>query len=244
MANNFGRLTLTNPQPLRPISHFLPAREDVVTDTYAMAPKQALEVIEATGAEDAARLLADHAAAGLVRSYAQILQSIDAKGQRSVVRGGRVPPEVWERMIGAGVYRDAWTGGTVRLDGSDLIGGVPAVHVTGFAFHPADVERLANQQRPPHRQAKARRVKVERTAAVKEEADQVPAATPTRPHKAPDLSVLHSGALLLTVKQTEAALARGRTWVYDRIKEGKLVQPEGDTRITAESVRRLAGFAE
>ncbi len=68
-----------------------------MTDTYAMAPKQALVVIEATGVEDLARLIADHAAAGLVRSYAQVQQTIAATGERSVVRGGRVQPAVWER---------------------------------------------------------------------------------------------------------------------------------------------------
>lgn len=77
-----------------------------------------------------------------------------------------------------------------------------------------------------------------------ENAQQPQAAEPRRARKAPDLSVLDSGALLLTVRQTEVALARGRTWIYDRIKEGKLEQPEGDTRITAASVRRCAGMAD
>lgn len=215
-----------------------------MTDQYAMAPKQALEVIEAAGVEDAAKLIRDHAAAGLVRSYALSQVTIDARGGRAQVRGGAIAPDAWERMIGEGVDGDVWSGGTVRLSGSGLVGGLAALHITSVAFHAEDIDRLARQQRPPHGQATTKRVKVERTPAVEEEADEAPVARPARPNKAPDLSVLHSGALLLTIRQTEAALARGRTWIYDRIKEGKLVQPEGDTRITAESVRRLAGVAE
>lgn len=239
MANNLRCFTLTNPQPLHPIPRLLLAREVVVTDTYAMAPKQALEVIEATGTEDGVRLLADHAAAGLVRSYAQILQSIDAKGQRSVIRGGRVPPDIWERMIGEGVYREAWSGGTVRLIVSDLVGGTPTVHVTGFAFHPADVERLARQQRPtPQVTPKTRKADAQINGAAP------PAPEPKRTKRAADLTGLHSGALLLTVKETEAALAISHTTVYKLINAGKLERPEGETRITAASVRRYAGLGD
>jgi hypothetical protein len=110
--------------------------------------------------------------------------------------------------------------------------------------HADDIDRLSRQQRPPHGPATAKRVKVEQPAAVEGEAQDAPAAKPPRRRKAPDLSVLHSGALLLTIQEAGVALARGRTWIHDRINEGKLERPEGDTRITAASVRRLAGIED
>ncbi len=70
----------------------MPEKGDVVTDQYAMTPKQALTVIEAAGVDDAAKLIRDHAAAGLVRSYAQLQVTIAADGGRQELRGGRIQP--------------------------------------------------------------------------------------------------------------------------------------------------------
>lgn len=210
-----------------------------MTDTYAMTPKQALEVIEATGAEDPARLIADHAAAGLVRSYAQVQQTIEAGGERNVVRGARVQPAVWERMIAEGVWRQAWTGGTVRMVRSDLIGGAPAVHVTGFAFHPADVERLANQQHPTP-QGAAKHTKV--AAQVQTEISEGELVTVTPPPQKPQPSAIPPGALLATVKQAEAALGFGRTKINGLMNDGTLVRVKKGhaVRIEVASIRAFA----
>lgn len=143
-------------------------------------------------------------------------------------------------MIRAGVDGDAWTGGTVRLAGSDLIGGQPAMNITGIAFHPADIQRLAFQQRPtpqPSRKTKSPPATMPLSEA---HAGSFPA--PQRRPKA-DLNGLRSGALLLTVKEAEAALGMSHTTIYKLINTGKLECPEGETRITAESVRRYAGLS-
>lgn len=213
--------------------------EDELTKFCALTPKQALEVITAAGVEDAAKLIRDHAAAGLVKSYADMQLTIDARGKRSSVRGGAVAPVVWERIARDGVSDDVWGGGTVRLAGSDLLGGEPTIHVTGVAFRPDDIKRLAGQQRPgqptrPRPQAIP--------AGGLEAVEQTPATTQAR--RAPDLSALHSGALHLTVEQTKAALSIGHTTVYKLLKAGDLKRApsKAGTRITAESVRRYAGL--
>lgn len=213
-----------------------------MNDDYAMTPRQAIEVVQATGAEDAAKLIGDHAAAGLVRSYAQVQLTIDAAGQRTSRLGARIDAEVWERMIRAGVDGDAWTGGTVRLPGSDLVGGEPAMNITGIAFHPADIHRLALQQRPtpqPSRKAKQQ--------PSPSPADETDAKAPSkRKRKAPpDLSPLHSGAIHLTVEQTKAALSIGHTTFYKLLNAGKLERAPSKTgtRIMAASVRRYAGLS-
>lgn len=210
----------------------------MVTDQYAMTPRQAIAMIEATGVEDPAKLIRDHAAAGLIRSYAQLQVTIAADGGRHEVRGGKVQPATWERIIAAGADADVWSGGTVRLPGSDLIGGTSAIHVTGVTFHPSDIDRLVDQQRP---NMTAKRAAVRKVLMELDQPAEA-AATTVRQKPVPDLSALQSGALLLTVNQTKAALAIGRTKVYELINEGTLERPDGGTRITAESARRYAGL--
>lgn len=217
----------------------MPGRENAFNDTYAMAPRQALNAIEAVGVQDAAKLVRDHAAAGLIRSYAQLQVTIEAGGDRHEVRGGKVLPSTWERIIAADVDHDVWSGGTARLAGSGLIGGTPAILVTGVAFHPDDIKRLANQQQP---KPSVERVVSPESPTPGDEAGPPPMLTRVEKRQVLDLTALHSGALLLSVKQTMAALAIGRTKVYELIKEGKLDRPDGETRITAASVRRYAGL--
>jgi hypothetical protein len=213
----------------------------VVDDPYSITPKQALGLIAAAGVEDAAKLIRDYAAAGLVRSYALLQITIDAKGRRHEVRGGRVPPYTWERIIAADVDQDIWSGGTARLSGSDLIGGDPAIHVTAVAFHSDDIMRLADHQhlKPPAKRAVS---PVSPTPGI--DADAAPTPKPIKKQQAPDLNALHSGALLLTVNQAMAALAIGRTKVYELINEGTLERPDGGTRVTAGSVRKYAGLSD
>lgn len=50
----------------------------MVTDQYAMTPWQALATIKAAGVNDAAKLIRDHAVAGLMRSYAHLQVTISA----------------------------------------------------------------------------------------------------------------------------------------------------------------------
>lgn len=212
-----------------------------LTDRYAIPPRQAIELIESAGVADAAKLIRDHAAAGLLRSYALSQVRIDARGGRTQVRGAVVPPDAWERIVSEGVDGDVWSGGTIRLPGSDLVGGLPALHITGVSFHRADVAAMTKQQQSPLANAPEQRQSAPSPQTVANLTEHASTVKMKPQRQAPDLSVLQSGALLLTIKQAEAALARGRTWIYARIKEGKLVQPAGDTRVTAASVRQLAG---
>lgn len=215
-----------------------------LTDQYAITPRQAVELIESAGVADATKLIRDHAAAGLLRSYALSQVSIDARGGRTQVRGAAVTPDAWERIVSEGNEGDVWSGGMVRLSGSDLVGGVPALHITGVSFHRVDVAAIAKGQQSSPVEASEPRRSAPPAQAIAELTARTSTIETKPQRQAPDLSTLQSGALLLTVKQTEAALARGRTWIYARIKEGKLVQPDGDTRITTSSVRQCAGLID
>ncbi|MBW6522533.1 hypothetical protein KZ810_03400 [Sphingomonas sp. RHCKR47] len=213
-----------------------------LTDQYAITPRQAVALLEPTGVADATKLICDRAAAGLLRSYALSQVSIDARGERRQVRGAAVAPSAWERIVSEGIDGDVWSGGTVRLPGSDLIGGLSALLITGVSFHPADVLAIADEEKAFEGGSSKQRQSGPPEQTEAEPLVRAPTAEAKPQRQAPDLDVLQSGALLLTVKQTEAALARGRTWIYARIKEGKLERPPGDTRITAASVRRCAGL--
>ncbi len=96
MANNRPP-ALTCRQSLAPIPAALPGSEDAVDENYAMTPKQAIETVQAAGVDDPIKLIRDHAAAGRVRSYAQVQLVIEADGSRTSRLGATIAPEVWDR---------------------------------------------------------------------------------------------------------------------------------------------------
>jgi hypothetical protein len=223
----------------------MPGSEDVVTDLYAMTPKQAIEMISAAGADDPAKLIRDHSAAGLVRSFALRHVTINAQGNRTTERGKAIQAHIWERMIRDGVDGDVWGGGTVRLPGSELVGGEAALHITGVAFHPDDIRRLADQQRPPL--PPTRKLTSTPPAPQAEAVTQAPVAVEqvkdAPPKRRPNAAAIPPGAILCTVKQAKEALGIGHTKVYELLKAGRLTRAEGvaGTRITVASIKRLAG---
>ena len=213
-----------------------------MTDQYAMTPRQAIAMIEATGVEDPAKLIRDHAAAGLIRSYAQLQVTIASDGGRHEVRGGKVQPAAWERVVAAGADADVWSGGTVRLPGSDLIGGTPAIRVTGVTFHLSDIERLANQQR---RSVEGRQSPQNASVAPNESVEDQGLMQKSACQKRlqPDPAAIPPGAILCTIKQAGDALGIGRTKVNNLMNTGRLERVENvaGVRITVTSVKKLAG---
>lgn len=196
-------------------------------------------MVQAAGVEDAAKLIRDYAAAGLVKTYAELQVRIAADGARTSVRRGAVPAELWDRMVDEGADGDAWTGGTVRLVGSELIGGMPAVHVTGLSFNPAHVQRLVDQQLPTSLAA----ARVQKAALSPTSSEETADPQPTTARYAgPDASAIPANAILCTVKQAGEALGFGRTKVNELMKTGLLERRRvgSSTRITLESGRALA----
>lgn len=216
-----------------------------MTAFHPLVPAKAVELLEAAGIPHAARLIRDHAAAGLVKSYAMVVETIQVSGATTCVRGAAVPVDLWRRIIAEGGDEDVWTGGTVRLAPGDLVGGVPAVNITGIGFNGADLQRLIDQHRGVASK-RPMRPKVTASETVSLGDDPAPMPSPARKRREPDLSALHSGALHLTVEQTKAALSIGHTTFYKLLNAGDLERApsKAGTRITAESVRRYAGIAQ
>lgn len=206
-----------------------------------ISPIKAVELAEAAGVAHAARLIRDHAAAEMVKSYARVRETWDSRGNKHAVRDAAIPADLWQRMIRQGVDEDVWTGGTVRLPGDDMIGGAPTVHVTGVGFKADDLHRMIDDHLGTHRKA-------DRPVAVAAKDGPVAAAAAPPPSlkRQPDPALLSPGKLLFTIGEAGAALGYGRTKVNELMKAGKLQRAEGadGVRITGASVRALAGIAD
>uniref|UniRef100_A0A6H1ZRP5 Putative DNA binding, helix-turn-helix domain containing protein n=2 Tax=viral metagenome TaxID=1070528 RepID=A0A6H1ZRP5_9ZZZZ len=197
-------------------------------------PAKAIDHIKGVGLDCSHAVLADFAAAGLVKSYALVRESIPVGGTPETVRDGAVPAEMWDRIIEDGKTEEAMAGGTVRLAGSDLIGGAPAVRLTGIRFSEGSLLKvLARYQATPALAPKA----PPKAAAPK------PADPPTAPMPAPVplKDAIPPGAVAISVKQAMQALGIGRTKTNDLMNDGTLVRRKSGRRtlITVESVNRL-----
>lgn len=208
-----------------------------MTAFHPVPPAKAIQLVEAAGISNAAHLIRDFAAAGLVKSYALVLETIEPAGRRTCVRGGAIPTELWQRVVSDGVEDAAWIVGTVRLAGADLIEGMPAAIITGIGFSDKDLQRLIE-----HQQGGVAKPAVKKTSVATVELVGVPQPAKT-PKRRADPGAIPDGALLATVKQVEAALGFGRTKVNELMNQGRLerVAIDGGVRITVASVRALAG---
>ncbi|WP_341208692.1 hypothetical protein [uncultured Sphingomonas sp.] len=59
-----------------------------MTAFHPVPPTKAIQLVELVGVPNAAQLIRDFTAAGLVKSYALVLETIEASGSRICVRGG------------------------------------------------------------------------------------------------------------------------------------------------------------
>lgn len=189
-----------------------------------ITPRKAVELVEAAGIEHARRIVADFAAAGLVKSYALVIERIEPGGASAIVRGATISPELWQRIVS----NDAdWSSGTVRLAGSDLVGGEPAAIITGITFKPDSIDWLIDHNAGVPR---VRRRQQQVGAAPSVTACSAPPTAapdskpepPGRPH--PNSGAIPSGALFATIDQAMKALGVSRGTINNLINNGKLAR--------------------
>jgi excisionase family DNA binding protein len=223
-----------------------------------IAPRRAAELAAAADLAEAATVLADFAVAGLIKAYARVIETTHADGTRTEVRDSRIPRDLWRRICDEGRTSDIWSSGSVRLAGSDLRGGVPAVSLIGIRFDDKSLLNVVAQHGGPVGH-------VQDTSAESEPRDRaaVPASAPSfEPAPAPAPAVqepvstadpekpLHRGiphgAVTVTVAQAAAALGIGRTTVDKLMRNGTLVRVKVGARtlITADSIRVLTATAD
>lgn len=207
---------------------------------HPIPPSKAIELVEAKKLDRARFLLADFAAAGLVKTYALVREVRPAEGRVEIIRDCQLPTEDWDRIIASASVDAALSGGTVRLEGSSLRGGPPSILITGVSFsetsltkvlerYCADPSGSASQQyseecwsEPDHRNAEASH-------------DRKSARKPVPPIKEGDLTA--------SVAQAMQATGLGRTKIDQLMRDGDLVRTKVGKRtlITVESIERLVG---
>lgn len=246
-VNNGGQSALADR------AFFIPARACVVRDatrggeilnaTTTLTPMKAVELVEAAGIDDARRIIADFAEAGLITSYALVTKTIDTRGAGTCVRGAIIPADLWRRVVLGGIADDVWSSGTVRLAGSDLVGGDPAVVMTGITFKLDSIKWLiAHHAGTLPARPRKRKATTPPQADEVQSVDQVAAAP--RPRRTRDPAAIPAGALTATMEQTEAALGVSRGTVYNLIDRGRLVRvKETGLRSVIIEVASIRAFA-
>lgn len=208
-------------------------------------PSKAVEFVEAAGITGARRLITDFTAAGLIKSYAVAIETIEVNGDPACVRNAAVPPELWQRVIREGLVDDVWTGGTVRLPAANLIGGEPEVRITGIRFNEKYLQRLVDH----HQGAIPKAMPPSNAKPVSIEEDE-PQAAPTHSTRSakPDTSAIPAGALVATVAQAQLALGVSRSTVNNMMNDGRLIRSGKDlgrmTRITVASIHAVLGIID
>ncbi|WP_230832381.1 hypothetical protein [Qipengyuania citrea] len=206
-------------------------------------PSKAIERVEAAGFSEARKLLADFAAAGLIKTYALARATTPTGQSPETVRDAAIPAEVWQRINAEGKVAEAMEGGTVRLAGSDLIGGEPEVQITAISFSHASLSKVldrycSQQQILSTAQAKAVVAPARKAQPpVEEQADPKARADAKAPPP------ILPGDVVSSVAQAMRATGLGRTKINDLMNDGTLVRKKMGRRtlITVESIERLLG---
>ena len=200
----------------------------------------AVMLAESRGRDGADALLADFAAAGLIKTYALVREVRPAGGPTKVLRDAQIPAQDWERIVASEKIQTALNGGTVRLEGLPLQVGTPSVLITGMSFSEAALIKVLD------------RYCVDPPVGVSRQFSDYDAHATTKgiapSFEAPeakneDVQPIRPGDLTASVAQTERATGLGGTTIDELMRDGTLVRKKIGRRtlITVESIERLVG---
>ena len=203
-------------------------------------PGKAIELVKARNLDAPEKLLADYAAAGLIKTYALMREIRPAGGSTKTVRDAQIPPEDWARIVASDNIIAALNGGTVQLVGAKLPGGLPTIQITGISFSEASLTKMLDRycadpficmSAPPSNSSPTAQEKPPQLLPE----DQKPTHKAVPPIKAGDLTG--------SIAQTMQATGLGRAKVDQLMKNGDLVRTKVGNRalITVESIERLVG---
>jgi len=203
-------------------------------------PAKAIELVRSRKLERADALLADFAAAGLIKTYALVREIKPAGAPTETVRDAQVPPDEWERIIASDKTGVALNGGTVRLEGSPLHGGLPSVSITGISFSESSLVKVLDRYCANSPTSVSEKSPTPSSAVgIKEPL----ASSQCRASSDCDVLPIKPGDLTVSVAQAIQATGLGRTTIDKLMREGKLerIKVGGRTLITVESIKRLVG---
>lgn len=204
-------------------------------------PARAIELVVARDLEDAETLLADFAAAGLIKTYALMREVKPVGGPARTVRDSQIPPEDWDRIVAEDRIDVALNGGTVRLEGSQLKGGTPSVQITGVSFSEASLVKILDRYcaQSPLEVPKLSEEPVPRCSS----AVSSPSSSRDRETGKKEVPPIKPGDLTASVAQAVQATGLSRTNIDKLMREGPLVRRKigNRTLITVESIEKLVG---
>ena len=203
-------------------------------------PARAVELVRFRNLEKADVLLADFAAAGLIKTYALVREIRPTGGPTEVIRNAQIPTEDWKRIVASEKIQPALNGGTVRLEGSSLQGGTPTVLITGVSFSEATLVKVLDRYCVGSPFSASKQINsCDAHPTSKTTAQCIEASEP----KKEDVQPIKSGDLTASVAQTEQATGLGRTTIDKLMRNGTLVRKKVGRRtlITVESIERLVG---
>lgn len=216
-----------------------------------ISPQAAIQVLEAAGvAVDKRGLLANLAMGGVVRAYAQVIETEVIGTPITEIRGSRIDRAIWRRIIAEGKIASVYDDGSVHLGGQ---GYVDRISVVGIRFDAASVTSAAADHGPampaPVAPVKASKQKpaaapppplvtlVTPTPAAVEE---VAAAVP------PGRTVLEPGTVALSIPEAASVIGVSTGTVKNLIRRQELTIKKIGRRtlVQADSVRAfMAGVS-
>ncbi len=113
-----------------------------------ISPSAARQILTGISEADAGEFLSAFVEAGRVRAYAEVIETLPLEGGRTQLIDARIPTLLWRRLVAEGHLTAALTMASVKLKGDGLVGGIPAVTITGIRFNPGNVHKVAAQHGP------------------------------------------------------------------------------------------------
>lgn len=204
-------------------------------------PARAIDFVESRNLDAAQLLLADFAAAGLIKTYALVREIRPVEGPIKTIRDSQIPAAEWDRIVASGKTSAAFNGGTVRLEGSALKGGTPVILITGISFSEASLIRVLDRYCAA-RPTGAAPIAV--SAGSKARTDTSSLSCERGKSKGKVVPPIQPGDLMASVAQTMQATGLGRTKVDELMRKGELVRKKVGRRslVTVESIEHLVGI--
>ena len=203
-------------------------------------PAKAIELVKSRNLDGADALLADFAAAGLIKTYALVREIRPTGGPTETIRDGQVPPGEWGRIVASDNVCAALNGGTVRLEGSTTLqGGTPSVLITGISFSEASLVKILDRYCANSPASFSKQPTASSAAAV----TSTNSSSQTCEPRKRDVPPIRPGDLTASVAQAEQATGLGRTTIDKLMRDGTLHRKKAGRRtlITVESIERLVG---
>lgn len=219
-----------------------------------ISPAAARQLLDGVSTEDEGVLLSDFVEAGLIRAYARVIETFSADGGRSEVRDAQIQRDLWRRIVAEGKVSQLLALSSIKLDGDGLVGGRPALMITGVRFNETNVRDVAAQHgvataAPTPSASSVPKVSEPRSMqpcpdapplieniAVEMEGPPVTETPASRPR-----ANLPDGNVMVSIADTMDILDVSRGTVGNMIKRGDLASKKIGTRtlIPAESIRAM-----